>query len=92
MIPGTIKVKTKGGVTQCDITAEFQTKQLASRLQGYYTINGPTQGTKLQLDYQFYKNPKQTIKLEGLYTERAMGYRHDIYGEVCCIQGHTKIM
>ncbi|XP_049881187.1 uncharacterized protein LOC126377497 [Pectinophora gossypiella] len=81
-LSGTFKVKSKGGVTQWDIQAEFQTKQLASRLVGYYTINGPTHGTKLQLDYQFYKNPKQTIKMEGLYSERAMGFRHDLYGDI----------
>lgn len=75
-------MKSKGGVTQVDISAEFQTKQLASRLLGYYTINGPTHGTRLQLDYQFYKNPKQTIKIEGLYSERSMGFRHDVYGEL----------
>ncbi|KAG7296620.1 hypothetical protein JYU34_020436 [Plutella xylostella] len=81
-LSGTLKVKSKGGVTQVDISAEFQTKQLASRLLGYYTINGPTHGTRLQLDYQFYKNPKQTIKIEGLYSERSMGFRHDVYGEL----------
>lgn len=79
---GTLKVKTKSGVTQCDIEADFQTKQLASRLLGYYTINGPTHGTKLQLDYQFYKNPKQTIKLEGLYSERNAGFRSDLYTDL----------
>lgn len=51
-------------------------------MSGYYTINGPTHGTKLQLDYQFYKNPKQTIKAEGTFSERAIGYRHDLYGEL----------
>lgn len=80
--PGVFKVKSKGGITQCDIEADFQTKQLASHLQGFYTINGPTHGTKLQLDYQFYRNPKQTIKLEGLYIEKSSGYRHDMYGEI----------
>ncbi|XP_045507000.1 apolipophorins [Colias croceus] len=81
-LSGTLKVKSKGGVTQWDVTADFQTKQLASRLVGYYTINGPTHGTKLQLDYQFYKNPKQTIKMEGVYSERSLNYRHDLYGEL----------
>lgn len=75
-------MKSKGGVTQWDITADFQTKQLASRLIGYYTVNGPTQGTKLQLDYQFYKTAKQTIKIEGVYSKRAMAYRYDVYGEL----------
>lgn len=79
---GAIKVKSKGGVTQCDVQGEFQTKQLASHLSGYYTVNGPTQGAKLQLDYQFYRNPKQTIKMEGLYSERSTGYRHDMYGDL----------
>lgn len=82
LILGSVKVKSKGGITQWDITADFQTKQLASRLLGYYTINGPTHGTKLQLDYQFYGNPKQTIKIEGIYSERPMTYRHDLYGEL----------
>ncbi|VVC87834.1 unnamed protein product [Leptidea sinapis] len=81
-LSGSIKVKSKGGVTQWDITADFQTKQLASRLIGYYTVNGPTHGTKLQLDYQFYKTPKQTIKIEGVYSERSLKYRHDLYGEL----------
>ncbi|CAH0714994.1 unnamed protein product, partial [Brenthis ino] len=81
-LSGSVKVKSKGGITQWDITADFQTKQLASRLLGYYTINGPTHGTKLQLDYQFYGNPKQTIKIEGVYSERPMTYRHDLYGEL----------
>ncbi|CAG9568621.1 unnamed protein product [Danaus chrysippus] len=81
-LSGSIKVKSKGGVTQWDITADFQTKQLASRLIGYYTVNGPTQGTKLQLDYQFYKTAKQTIKIEGIYSKRAMAYRYDVYGEL----------
>ncbi|CAK1547731.1 unnamed protein product [Leptosia nina] len=81
-LSGTLKVKSKAGVTQWDISADFQTKQLASRLIGYYTINGPTEGMKLQLDYQFYKNPKQTIKLEGLYSERTLNYRHDLYGDL----------
>lgn len=81
-IPGVFKVKSKGGVTQADITADFQTKQLASHMVGYYTINGPTHGLQLNLDYQFYKNPKQTIKLEGVYSERPLGYRHDLYGEL----------
>lgn len=75
-------MKSKGGVTQWDIKADFQTKQLASRLLGYYTLNGPTHATKLQLDYQFYKSPKQDVKLEGLYSERAAGYRHDLYGNL----------
>ncbi|XP_041972420.1 uncharacterized protein LOC121728328 [Aricia agestis] len=81
-LSGTCKVKSKGGVTQWDINADFQTKQLASRLIGYYTVNGPTHSTKLQLDYQFYKNPKQTIKAEGVYSERSMTFRHDVYGEL----------
>ncbi|XP_072946200.1 uncharacterized protein Apoltp [Epargyreus clarus] len=81
-LSGTLKVKSKGGVTQCDITADFQTKQLASRMVGYYTMNGPTESIELQLDYQFYKNPKQTIKVAGLYSERALGFRHDLYGEL----------
>ncbi|XP_022117827.2 uncharacterized protein LOC110995124 [Pieris rapae] len=81
-LSGTLKVKSKGGVTQWDITADFQTKQLASRLLGYYTVNGPTQGMKLQLDYQFYKNTKQTIKLEGVYSERSLNFRHDLYGDL----------
>ncbi|CAH0598289.1 unnamed protein product [Chrysodeixis includens] len=79
---GVIKVKTKGSVTQCDVDAEFQTKQLASRLIGYYTINGPTHGAKLQFDYQFYKNPKQTIKIEGVYSEKTGAFRHDLYGDL----------
>ncbi|XP_047539341.1 uncharacterized protein LOC125072709 [Vanessa atalanta] len=81
-LSGSLKVKSKGGVTQWDISADFQTKQLASRLIGYYTVNGPTYGTKLHVDYQFYGNPKQTIKIEGLYSERQMSYRHDLYGEL----------
>ncbi|XP_013168741.1 PREDICTED: uncharacterized protein LOC106118616 [Papilio xuthus] len=81
-LSGTVKVKTKGGVTQWDITTDFQTRQLASRLIGYYTLNGPTHGAKLQLDYEFYRNPKQTIRLEGVYSERVLGYRHDLYGEL----------
>ncbi|XP_073960757.1 apolipophorins-like [Choristoneura fumiferana] len=81
-LSGIFKVKSKGGVTQADITADFQTKQLASHMVGYYTINGPTHGLQLNLDYQFYKNPKQTIKLEGVYSERPLGYRHDLYGEL----------
>ncbi|KAL4716758.1 hypothetical protein ACJJTC_001914, partial [Scirpophaga incertulas] len=79
---GVFKFKSKGGVTQCDILADFQTKQLASHLIGYYTLNGPTHGTKLQLDYQFYKNPKQTVKVEGVYSERGLAFRHDLYGEL----------
>lgn len=75
-------MKSKGGVTQWDISADFQTKQLASRLIGYYTLNGPTQGMKLQLDYQFYKNLKQTIKLDGMYSERSINFRHDLYGDL----------
>lgn len=75
-------MKTKGGVTQWDIAADFQTKQLASRMIGYYTVNGPTHGTKLNIDYQFYGNPKQNIKLEALYSERPMAYRHDLYAEL----------
>ncbi|CAH1641791.1 unnamed protein product [Spodoptera littoralis] len=81
-LSGVIKVKTKGSVTQSDIEAEFQTKQLASHLLGYYTINGPTHGTKLQFDYQFFKNPKQTIKIEGIYSEKSGGFRHDLYGDL----------
>ncbi|KAH9633240.1 hypothetical protein HF086_017932, partial [Spodoptera exigua] len=81
-LSGVIKVKTKGSVTQSDIEAEFQTKQLASHLLGYYTINGPTHGTKLQFDYQFFKNPKQTIKIEGIYSEKTGGFRHDLYGDL----------
>nr|XP_049706191.1 uncharacterized protein LOC110382727 isoform X1 [Helicoverpa armigera]XP_049706192.1 uncharacterized protein LOC110382727 isoform X2 [Helicoverpa armigera]XP_049706193.1 uncharacterized protein LOC110382727 isoform X3 [Helicoverpa armigera]XP_049706194.1 uncharacterized protein LOC110382727 isoform X4 [Helicoverpa armigera]XP_049706195.1 uncharacterized protein LOC110382727 isoform X5 [Helicoverpa armigera] len=81
-LSGVIKVKSKGSVTQSDIEAEFQTKQLASRLLGYYTINGPTNGAKLQFDYQFYKSPKQTIKIEGIYSERAGAFRHDMYGDL----------
>ncbi|XP_013138334.1 PREDICTED: uncharacterized protein LOC106103192 [Papilio polytes] len=81
-LSGTVKVKTKGGVTQWDITTDFQTRQLASRLIGYYTLNGPTHGAKLQLDYEFYRNPKQSIRLEGVYSERVLGYRHDLYGEL----------
>nr|XP_034825791.1 apolipophorins [Maniola hyperantus] len=81
-LSGSLKVKTKGGVTQWDIAADFQTKQLASRMIGYYTVNGPTHGTQLHLDYQFYGNPKQTIKIEGLYSERPMSYRHDLYAEL----------
>ncbi|CAH2241543.1 jg25523 [Pararge aegeria aegeria] len=81
-LSGSLKVKSKGGVTQWDIAADFQTKQLASRMIGYYTVNGPTHGTKLNLDYQFYGNPKQNIKIEGLYSERPMSYRHDLYGEL----------
>ncbi|CAB3225976.1 unnamed protein product [Arctia plantaginis] len=79
---GTIKVKTKSSVTQGDVEIEFQTKQLASHLTGYYTINGPTHGTKLQFDYQFYKSPKQSIKIEGIYSEKSGGYRHDLYGDL----------
>lgn len=75
-------MKSKGGVTQWDITADFQTKQLASHLIGYYTVNGPTYGTKLHLDYQFYGYPKQTINIEGLYSERSIGYRYDMYSEL----------
>ncbi|KAL4716783.1 hypothetical protein ACJJTC_001939 [Scirpophaga incertulas] len=78
-LSGVFKFKSKGGVTQCDILADFQTKQLASHLIGYYTLNGPTHGTKLQLDYQFYKNPKQTVKVEGVYSERGLAFRHDLY-------------
>ncbi|KAJ8708722.1 hypothetical protein PYW08_010104 [Mythimna loreyi] len=81
-LSGVIKIKTKGSVTQGDIDAEFQTKQLASHLLGYYTINGPTHGTKLQFDYQFYKSPKQTIKIEGIYSEKSGGFRHDMYGDL----------
>ncbi|CAH2058175.1 unnamed protein product, partial [Iphiclides podalirius] len=81
-LSGSVKVKTKGGVTQWDISTDFQTRQLASRLIGYYTLNGPTHGAKLQLDYQFYRNPKQTIRLEGLYSERGLGFRHDLYGDL----------
>ncbi|XP_052751003.1 uncharacterized protein LOC113509342 [Galleria mellonella] len=81
-LTGYFKFKSKGGVTQCDIVADFQTRQLASHMTGYYTLNGPTHGTKLQLDYQFYKNPKQTIKMEAVYSERTLGYRHDMYGEL----------
>ncbi|RVE52154.1 hypothetical protein evm_003227, partial [Chilo suppressalis] len=81
-LSGVFKFKSKGGVTQCDVLADFQTKQLASHLVGYYTVNGPTHGTKLQLDYQFYKNPKQTVKLEGVYSERVLTFRHDLYGEL----------
>ncbi|XP_068624199.1 uncharacterized protein Apoltp [Battus philenor] len=81
-LSGSVKVKTKGGVTQWDISTDFQTRQLASRLIGYYTLNGPTHGMKLQLDYEFYRNPKQTIKLEGVYSERILGFRHDLYGEL----------
>lgn len=82
LLSGSLKVKTKGGVTQWDIAADFQTKQLASRMIGYYTVNGPTHGTKLNIDYQFYGNPKQNIKLEALYSERPMAYRHDLYAEL----------
>ncbi|KAG6459272.1 hypothetical protein O3G_MSEX011302, partial [Manduca sexta] len=81
-LSGIFKFKSKGGVSQCDVQADFQTKQLASHLSGFYTLNGPTHGTKLQLDYQFYKNPRQTIKMEGLFSEKSMGYRHDMYGEL----------
>ncbi|XP_053620364.1 uncharacterized protein Apoltp [Plodia interpunctella] len=81
-LSGYFKFKSKGGVTQCDIVADFQTKQLASHLSGYYTMNGPTHGTKLQLDYQFYKNAKQSVKIEGVYSERSIAYRHDLYGEL----------
>ncbi|KAM3962221.1 LOW QUALITY PROTEIN: apolipoprotein lipid transfer particle [Aphomia sociella] len=81
-LTGYFKFKAKSGVTQCDIVADFQTRQLASHMSGYYTLNGPTHGAKLQLDYQFIKNPKQTIKLEGVYSERTLGYRHDMYGEL----------
>lgn len=81
-ISGTIKVKTKSSVTQGDVEIEFQTKQLASHLTGYYTVNGPTHGTKLHFDYQFYKSPKQSIKIEGIYSEKSRGYRHDLYGDL----------
>ncbi|XP_028030625.1 uncharacterized protein LOC114243361 [Bombyx mandarina] len=81
-LSGVFKVKSKGGVSQCDITVDFQTKQLASRLTGYYILNGPTHGANLRLDYRFNKNSNQTIKMEGLFTEKAAGYRHDIYAEV----------
>ncbi|XP_026316021.1 uncharacterized protein LOC113227343 [Hyposmocoma kahamanoa] len=81
-LSGTLQVKSKGGITQCDIHADFQTKQLASRLFGYYTINGPTHGTKLQLDYQFYKNPRQTVKLEGVCSKRNAGFRSDLYADL----------
>ncbi|XP_060807756.1 uncharacterized protein LOC106135284 [Amyelois transitella] len=81
-LSGYFKFKSKGGVTQCDIVADFQTKQLASHMSGYYTMNGPTHGAKLQLDYQFFKNPKQTVKMEGVYIERSVAYRHDLYGEL----------
>ncbi|XP_075986269.1 apolipoprotein lipid transfer particle [Anticarsia gemmatalis] len=81
-LSGVIKVKSKGSVTQSDIEAEFQTKQLASHLTGYYTLNGPTHGIKLHFDYQFFKSPKQTIKIEGVYSEKAGGYRHDLYGDL----------
>ncbi|XP_028158784.1 uncharacterized protein LOC114351683 isoform X6 [Ostrinia furnacalis] len=81
-LSGIFKFKSKGGVTQCDVLAEFQTKQLASHLVGYYTVNGPTHGTNLQLDYQFYKNPKQTVKFASVYTERALTYRHDLYADL----------
>ncbi|XP_045454917.1 apolipophorins [Melitaea cinxia] len=81
-LSGSLKVKSKGGVTQWDITADFQTKQLASHLIGYYTVNGPTYGTKLHLDYQFYGYPKQTINIEALYSERSIGYRYDMYCEL----------
>jgi hypothetical protein len=74
-------------VTQCDILAEFQMKNFASQLKGYYTINGPTHGTKLQLYYVFSnstkQNPKyQTVKLEGIYSERSLAYRHDLYADL----------
>ncbi|KAI5644619.1 lipoprotein amino terminal region domain-containing protein [Phthorimaea operculella] len=81
-LSGTFKVKDKGGVKQCDISADFQTKKLASHLEGYYTENGPTNGAKLQLDYQFYKNPKQTIKMEGVISKRDLGQRKDWYGDL----------
>ncbi|GBP16854.1 Apolipophorins [Eumeta japonica] len=81
-LSGVIKVKSKGGVTQWDVSTEFQTKQLASKLIGYYTINGPTNTARLQLDYQFQRSPKHTIKFEGLYSERVMGFKHDMYGEL----------
>lgn len=84
-LSGVIKVKSKGSVTQSDIDAEFQTKQLASHLTGYYTINGPTHGAKLHFDYQFLKNAKQNIDIEGIYSEKTSGYRRDMYADLSMV-------
>ncbi|XP_063394239.1 uncharacterized protein LOC134679271 [Cydia fagiglandana] len=81
-LTGQFKVRTKGGVTQADILVDFHMRQQASHLVGYYTINGLSHGLQLTLDYQSYKNKTQTIKLEGLYSERPLGNRHDLYGEL----------
>ncbi|XP_077295548.1 apolipoprotein lipid transfer particle [Arctopsyche grandis] len=81
-LAGTLKFAQKKGVSQCDVSMEFQTKKLASRLIGYVTWNGPSKGTKLRLDYQFLNERKETIRFDGLISNRELPVRKDFYGEL----------